>query len=311
MKPKINLVALLVVIATFNIHGQDRPKIEHNLMPVPASIQFNNGRLTISSSLKVAIKGHNDARLQSAIDRAMRRLETRTGLTLERVLIQDENLAAFVIRCAGPGKSIPSVDEDESYSLEVSATRAVLDAPTVIGAVRGLETFLQLLSGDQEGYFIPVVKVQDRPRFPWRGLMIDVCRHWQPMEVIKRNLDGMAAVKLNVLHLHLTEDQGFRIESKKFPELHEKGSDGLYFTQEQMREIIEYARMRGIRVVPEFDMPGHATSWLASHPELGSQPGPYQIERRWGIFDPVLDPTNEALYKFLDGFLGEMARLFT
>ncbi len=310
MKLRISHVAILFVLTTFNIFGQDRQKIEHNLMPVPASINFNIGRLTISSSLKIAIKGHNDTRLQSAIDRAMRRLEARTGLTLARGLIEDESSATLVIRCAGPGKSIPSVDEDESYSLKVSASQAVLDAPTVIGAVRGLETFLQLLGGDQEGYFIPVVNVEDRPRFPWRGLMIDVCRHWQPMEVIKRNLDAMAAVKLNVLHLHLTEDQGFRIESKKFPELHEKGSDGLFFTQEQMREIIEYARMRGIRVVPEFDMPGHASSWLASHPELGSQPGPYQIERRWGIFDPVLDPTNEALYKLLEGFLGEMAKLF-
>jgi hexosaminidase len=130
------------------------------------------------------------------------------------------------------------------------------------------------------------------------------------MEVIKRNLDGMAAVKLNVLHLHITEDQGFRIESKKYPKLHQLGSDGNYYTQAEMREIIEYARMRGIRVVPEFDMPGHTTSWFVGHPELASKPGPYQIERKWGIFDPVMDPSNEQLYELLDGFLGEMAALF-
>src|SRR5262245_2038538 len=310
MMPRLYLFVIIFVVGTFTIFGQERDPIEHNLMPVPASFFFKSGRLTVSSALTVTIKGYSDTRLQSAIDRAMRRLEARTGLTLARGLIKDESAATFVIRCAGPGKPIPSVDEDESYSLEVSTSQAVLDAPTVVGVVRGLDTFLQLLGGDKGGYFIHAVKVQDRPRFPWRGLMIDVCRHWQPMEVIKRNLDAMAAVKLNVLHLHLTEDQGFRIESKKYPELHEKGSDGLYFTQEQMREIIEYARMRGIRVIPEFDMPGHATSWLVSHPELGSQPGPYQIEHRWGVFDPALDPTNEALYKMLDGFLGEMAKLF-
>jgi len=140
--------------------------------------------------------------------------------------------------------------------------------------------------------------------------MIDVARHWQPMKVIKRNLDGMALVKLNVLHLHLTEDQGFRIESKTFPRLHELGSDGHYFTQEQMREIIAYAAARGIRVVPEFDIPGHATSWVVGFPELASAPGPYAIERKWGVFDPVLDPTNPKLYEVLDGFLGEMAALF-
>ena len=120
----------------------------------------------------------------------------------------------------------------------------------------------------------------------------------------------MAAVKLNVLHLHLTEDQGFRIESKRYPSLHEKGSDGNYFTQAEMKELIAYATDRGIRVVPEFDIPGHSTSWLVGHPELGSAPGPYSIERTWGIMEPALDPTREEVYKLLDGFLGEMAALF-
>jgi len=130
------------------------------------------------------------------------------------------------------------------------------------------------------------------------------------METLKRNLDGMAAVKLNVFHWHLSEDQGFRVESKKFPKLHQLGSDGNYFTQEQVKEIIAYARDRGIRVVPEFDIPGHSTSWLVGYPELGSAPGPYTIERRPGIFEPALDPTREEVYKFLDTFLGEMAALF-
>ena len=130
------------------------------------------------------------------------------------------------------------------------------------------------------------------------------------MDVVKRNLDLMAAVKLNVLHLHLTEDQGFRIESKRYPSLHEKGSDGNYFTQAEMKGLIAYAAERGIRVVPEFDIPGHSTSWLVGHPELGSAPGPYSIERTWGIMEPALDPTREEVYKLLDGFLGEMAALF-
>jgi hexosaminidase len=186
----------------------------------------------------------------------------------------------------------------------------VLKAPTVVGVLRGLETFLQLLEGDREGFYLPAVSIQDRPRFPWRGLLIDIGRHFEPMEVIKRNLDAMAAVKLNVLHWHLTEDQGFRIESKRFPKLHRMGSDGLFYTQDEAREVIRYAAARGIRVVPEFDMPGHATSWLVGHPELGSAPGPYTIERRPGIFDPSLDPTREETYKFLDAFLGEMAALF-
>jgi hexosaminidase len=131
-----------------------------------------------------------------------------------------------------------------------------------------------------------------------------------PVPVIKRNLDAMAAVKLNVLHWHLSDDQGFRMESRRFPELQRLGSDGNYYTQADVREVIAYARERGIRVVPEFDMPGHTTSWFVSHPELASAPGPYVIERAWGIFDPAMNPTKAELYAFLDGFIGEMAALF-
>jgi hexosaminidase len=218
--------------------------------------------------------------------------------------------ATLVIETASTGSAIPKLGDDESYKLEISGSQARLNAPTTVGAMRGLETFLQLLEGDREGFYLPAVSIDDRPRFPWRGLMIDSARHFQPVEVLKRNLDAMAAVKLNVLHWHLTEDQGFRVETKKFPELYQMGSDGLYYTQAEIRDIIAYAADRGIRVMPEFDMPGHATSWVVSHPEIASAPGPYKIERRPGIFDPTLDPTNEKTYKLLKGFFAEMSSLF-
>jgi hexosaminidase len=286
------------------------PSRQHRLMPVPASVQLRPGRLKIDASFRVAAAGHTDARLEAAINRAARRLEGRTGFEFSRAPSGDARAAALVIECQGPGGEVPSIKEDESYSLEVSDKQAVLKAATVVGALRGLETFLQLLDGDRQGYFIPAASIRDKPRFPWRGLLIDVGRHYEPMEVLKRNLDAMAAVKLNVLHWHLTEDQGFRLESKRYPRLHQMGSDGLYYTQEQVREVINYARERGIRVMPEFDMPGHATSWLVAHPELGSAPGPYSIERKAGIFDPAFDPTRDELYKFLEGFFTEVARLF-
>ncbi len=281
-----------------------------NLMPVPHQVEFLPGRMSIASSFTVATKGADDARLHRGIDRAMRRLEGRTGLTLQRGLAKDPDTASLMIEAKSPGEAVPSVDEDESYTFVVSEKQAKLQAPTVVGALRGLETFLQLIEGDRNGYYLPQVRIEDKPRFPWRGLLIDSARHFQPVDVLKRNLDGMAAVKLNVLHWHLTEDQGFRIESLKHPKLHQMGSDGLYYTQAQAREIIEYARDRGIRVVPEFDMPGHVTSWLVGYPELASLPGPYQIERQPGIMEPALDPTREEVYKFLDIFLGEMAALF-
>ncbi len=305
--------ALLFPLITIGVSAaQDgaKPPARHTLMPVPKSLAFRPGRLMVQSSFTVAVTKQSDARLLAGLDRALRRLERRTGLEFPRGLAKDAAAATFVIECDGPGSKIPSVDENEAYVLTIDAKQAVLKAPTTVGALRGFETLLQLMDGDRTGYFLPAVTVDDAPRFPWRGLLIDVCRHWLPIDVIKRNLDGMAAVKLNVLHLHLTEDQGFRVESKKFPKLQQMGSDGNFFTQDQIREIVAYATERGIRVVPEFDMPGHVSSWLVGHPELASAPGPYEIGRTWGVFDGALDPTREALYKFLDVFYGEMASLF-
>ena len=286
------------------------PALTHHLMPVPASIAFQSGRVPITAATTLAVTGVSDERLRAATQRMMRRLESRTGYTMARAFATDVASATIVVEAAAPGASLPSLNEDESYSLTAAGTQVVAKAPTVVGAMRGLETLLQLVTGDREGFFIPAVTIQDRPRFRWRGLLIDVGRHFEPVEVIKRQLDGMAAVKLNVLHFHLSEDQGFRVESRKFPKLHQLGSDGDYYTQDQLRDIVEYARMRGIRVVPEFDMPGHVTSWVVGYPELASAPGPYYIERRFGVFDAAFDPTRDSTYKFVDTFIGEMAKMF-
>ena len=315
MRLRQHISATLLLTFVINASAQTagpalRPAPRHNLMPVPASVRFGTGRLAVNKSFTVAARGHTDERLRAGVERALRRLEGRTVLELPLELANDAGAAALVVDCKGPGQAVPSVEEDESYSLDVSDKQAVLRAATVVGALRGLETFLQLLEGDREGFYVPAVSIEDRPRFRWRGLLIDVGRHYEPVAVLKRNLDAMAAVKLNVLHWHLSEDQGFRIESRKFPKLTGLGSDGLFYTQDEAREIIAYARERGIRVVPEFDMPGHSTSWLVGYPELGSAPGPYKIERGAGIFEPALDPTREEVYKFLDQFLGEMAALF-
>jgi len=140
--------------------------------------------------------------------------------------------------------------------------------------------------------------------------MLDSSRHFMPLEVVRRNLDAMAAVKLNVFHWHLSDDQGFRVESRRFPKLHEAGSDGLFYTQEEIRGVVAYARDRGIRVIPEFDIPGHTEAWLAAYPELGSVPGPFEIGRTWGVLENVIDPSKEATYAFLDSFFEEMTGLF-
>ena len=279
---------------------------------MPESLTVQPGRLALDSTFSYAVAGYSDSRLVGALGRVARRLEGRTGLILPRAPVAAESAsgATLVVRVAGPGGAVQSVDEDESYALTIGARQARLEAPTVVGALRGLETFLQLIEGDAAGWHLPLVTIHDRPRFAWRGLLIDVARHWEPVAVVERNLDAMAAVKLNVFHWHLSDDQGFRVESVRYPRLQAMGSDGQYYSQDQIREIVAYARDRGIRVVPEFDMPGHATSWFAGYPEYASGPGPFAVQRAFGVFDPVFDPTREDVYRFLDGFVGEMAALF-
>jgi len=280
----------LLIIAATLLNAQP------SLMPWPAKIEMGQGSLTIGPMLRIAIRGYSEPRLESAV----RRLGE---------LITD-GPATLVIECDHAAESVQQLGEDESYHLEITQTQAHLSAPNPLGVLRGLETFRQLVSLGQQGFAAPAVDIQDHPRFPWRGLHLDVSRHWMPVEVVKRNLDAMAAVKLNVFHWHLTDDQGFRVESKRFPKLHVFGSDGLYYTQEQVREVVAYARGRGVRVVPEFDIPGHTTSWLVGYPQLASATGPYKIERNWGVFDPTLDPTRESTYQFLDALIDEMAGLF-
>ncbi len=280
-----------------------------DLLPWPASISRRAGRLALDSTFTWTVSGYSDGRLVRAVDRALRRLEGRTGMILPRTPTRS-GAATLVVRAAGPGMAVQGVGEDESYTLDVASGGAVLAAPTVVGIIRGLETFLQLVRGDGSGWSLPLVRIADRPRFPWRGLLVDVARHWEPPAVIERTLDAMAAVKLNVLHWHLSDDQGFRVESRRYPKLQELGSDGDYYTQDQVRAIVAYARDRGIRVVPEFDMPGHAQSWFVGYPRYASAPGPYHIAERFGVHDAVFDPAKEATYRFLDGFVGEMVKLF-
>jgi len=282
------------------------------LMPIPAKLEFRADQFHLNKDFQLAIEGEQHPRLYKAATRFLQRLGGRTGLFFKQGYIskadQSES-AGLVIRVKRQAKV--ELHEDESYKLIILNRRIELTANTDLGAMHGLETLLQLLMHNADAYHFPGVHIEDAPRFPWRGLLMDVSRHYMPLDVIKRNLDAMAAFKMNVFHWHLTDDQGFRIECKTFPKLHEMGSDGFYYTHEQVREVIQYAADRGIRVMPEFDVPGHATSWVVGHPELASGPGPFVIERNAGVFLPTLNPIEENTYTFLEAFFAEMSALFT
>lgn len=284
------------------------------LMPWPAIVEMRSAPgeegLAIGPEFQVAVGGTGGPRVERAARRLVERLARQTGLALPLPGPLTEQ-TTLEIRCDDPGRPVPHLGMDEAYSLTIDSRRAVLEAASAWGILRGLETFLQLVEPASTSEFrVPTLLVLDWPRFPWRGLLLDSGRHFMGVETVKRTLDGMAAVKLNVLHWHLSDDQGFRVESRRYPALYEKGSDGLFYTQAEIRDVIAYAADRGIRVVPEFDVPGHSTSWFVGHPELATAPGPYAIERRWGIFEPVMDPTKEEVYELLEGFFGEMAAVF-
>jgi hexosaminidase len=301
-----------------------------SLMPIPASVSTIAGRFQLTENFTISIKAdQKDTVLFEAVNRMFNTLNRRTGLYFRQQFIKaghftDTASMLVIVK----QKESAAIGVDESYQLTISDRQVIIRAENSIGAIRALETILQLATPGPNGFYFPLVTISDHPRFKWRGLMIDVARHFIPMDVLKRNIDAMAAVKLNVLHLHLTDDQGFRVESKLFPLLQEKGSNGNYYTQTEIRDMIIYAAKRGIIVVPEFDIPGHTTSWFAGYPALATRAGsyepgaPYKIDHSKQVNPmdliqtmqttafPAFHPAKESVYQFLEGFIAEISALF-
>jgi hexosaminidase len=300
---RTQLILTVIVLIATAATAQPQPQL--NLMPMPASVQPATGQLLIDQSFSVAVTGTHDAALDSGVRRFQTQLSKQTGIPFRP---KPGAAPTLQVHADHGREAVQKLGEDESYELTITDSGAKLAAPTPLGVLHGLETFLQLVQPSTTGFSVPCVTIKDQPRFPWRGLLIDVSRHFIPLDVLKRNLDALAAVKMNVLHWHLSDDQGFRVESKKFPKLTGMGSDGLFYTQNEIREFIAYAHDRGIRVMPEFDIPGHSRSWFLGYPELSSGTGPYTLES--GGIAPIMDPTQESTYKFLEKFIAEMAALF-
>jgi hexosaminidase len=264
----LGILILIAAIAWFGFLKPEPPPIseadraEITLMPLPAEMKLGNGVFVLSEELSHEFTGKSGPRLEKAVDRFYKKLSRQTGLAFG-----NGTEKTLVLKCLQAETSYPSLEDDESYSIRVTGEKIVVEAPSSTGILYALESLLQL--------------VQEK-NMAWRGVMIDACRHWIPKEVILRNLEAMGTLKMNVFHWHLTEYQGFRVESKVFPLLHELGSGGDYYTQEEISEVIEYAADRGIRVIPEFDLPGHSTSWFVGYPELASAPGPYVLDSIFG-----------------------------
>ena len=319
---------LLVLLLAGVTSSAQIQKEQLNLMPWPQSVVVNDGNFALNRNFKVNITGNPNPRIFGGVTRFLRRLDGRTGIFFEQGFISKLNEfpnAELQINCDKNGKI--GLYEDESYSLDIKSNKITINATSDLGALHGLETLLQLLQNDSKSFYFPVSQISDFPRFTWRGLMIDAARHFQPVDVIKRNIDALAAMKMNVFHWHLVDDQGWRIETKKHPKLIELASDGLYYTQEEIRNIVKYADERGILIVPEIDVPGHGSAILTAYPEIGSKVitltggtsekniqgtaiATYGIERNAGIFSPTLDPSNPKTYKILSELFDEVCPLF-
>lgn len=328
--PNKKLITILCLLSAFFGKAQDISSL--HLLPLPKDIKLQTGSFRLTENFTVSIhESTADTILVKAVNRMYQTLNRRSGAYFkQRIITSKDNSDTASLQVTVGRAVLPTIGADESYSLTITNDKVILNAPTTLGALHGLETILQLLAKNNTGeFYFPAVTIQDAPRFQWRGLMLDVSRHFIPVDVIKRNIEAMAAVKMNVLHWHLTDDEGFRVESKTFPQLHGKGSNGDYYTQAQIKDMIAFAEERGIIIVPEFDMPGHTRSWFAGYPQLASAPGPYVPGPRYDIHkaeqmtlnsiiklittspSPTIDPTKETTYEFIDKFIAEMSSLFT
>lgn len=286
--------------------GAEKPVI----MPAPASIQTDGATSPLPKTIVIRWDGKALSVLATAVERFRTRLEKLTGQPI-RFVSSSADASAFTItlHCAGKDGAFPALDMPEQYALTVSASGATLDAAGPAGILHGLASLLQLAGRDATGAVITHASLNDTPRFRWRGLMIDVSRHFMSIPTLQRQIDAMEMVKLNVLHLHLSDGQGFRVESRLLPRLHTVASHGAYYTQKQIRALVTYAAERGIRVVPEFDTPGHTFALLEAYPRYAAQ-APLNMEDRAEKNRAALDPTNPATYRFVTALYGEMASLF-
>ena len=323
MKKLLLTLAAGIVLCSCGSHD---PQIA--IVPYPNHLETGRGTYRVTDR-PVTCDSRTDERTQRAVVGFAARLATVTGGT-NPVTVADE-VPASGIRFV-TDESLPA----EGYELNVDGEGIEVRASQFPGFLYALQSLEQLLPAAVYGtepapdaaWEVPCVKIADAPRFAYRGMHLDVARHFFSVDEVKRYIDVMAIHKLNTLHWHLTDDQGWRIEIKRYPELTAVGSirkatvvrkewgtyDGTpyggFYTQDEIRDVVKYAADRGVTVIPEIDLPGHMLAALTAYPELGCTGGPYEVWGRWGVADDVLCPGREKTFEFLEGVLTEVMELF-
>lgn len=311
MKPLILLILGSFLAAT----AAASTNVEISVVPEPNSIVYRSGSFRLTGATGI-VCAENDTSIGKYLKQQLLffthldlKMSAESAGKRNTIVLRTER--AFVIH--GP----------EAYRLEVSPETVRLISGTREGLFRGVQTLLQLIPlpgpGDSASFDVPSCRIVDHPRFTWRGLNLDCVRHFMTPDFIKRYIDLLAYYKFNVFHWHLTDDQGWRIQIKKYPRLTSVGAwrtegngqkYGGYYTQKEIREIVAYARSRFITVVPEIEMPGHCQASLAAYPENGSVPGPFQVGTQWGVYKNIYSPAKKSTYTFLENVLSEVIELF-
>jgi hexosaminidase len=293
-----------------------------SLIPLPQTVKNDTGTFILLSGNGVEFDEKN-----AELSLIYNYLKNQLKDFYQFELISDKN--------AGIKLSIDkNIENDEGYSLIINKKGIEIKGKTPRGLFYGIQSFLQILPAEKkkiEGFKIPCITIIDEPQFKWRGLHLDVCRHFFTVEEVKKLLDVVASLKINTFHWHLTDDQGWRIQIKKYPKLTEIGSwrkanllnyvieyplkydnqrYGGFYTQEQIKEVVEYAKTRFITIVPEIEMPGHAVAALTAYPEYSCTGGPFEVLTEWGVSDDVFCPGKDATFNFIQDILSEVIDLF-
>lgn len=272
-------------------------------VPVPRHLEPRWGRLDLHRGIRLETPAHASVGLRRLIRRHQRRFDAL-------LTAPASDAPRLTIRVRDDLDRFPQLGDDEAFSCRVTSGGADIEAATPFGVSHALERFLQLVARDAVGPHVPAVLLEDGPRLRWRGLLLDLARHHMPLPALLRTLDGMAALGLNVLHLHLNDDQGFRVETPSCPELFERSSDGQYLREAEIERLVADAAIRGIRVVPELDVPGHAGAILWARPELAAGEPPSALPRSFGPSRHALDPTRDETWALLDAVVGDLAGHF-
>ncbi len=317
------IISLATTGLLFSCSGKkEMREANYQVVPLPAEIITENGMpFTLSKATKIVFPQENE-KMQRNAQFLAAYLEIATGIKPEITTTAPQKNAVILALDAANGNP-------EAYRIEVNENTITITGSSEAGVFYGIQTLRKATPvGENISVMYPQVIINDQPRFGYRGMMLDVARHFEPADFVKKYIDMLALHNINRFHWHLTDDQGWRIEIKKFPKLTEIGAfrketvigkntgkydgkpHGGFYTQDEIRDIVKYAEERYITIIPEIDLPGHMLSALAAYPELGCTGGPYEVAKEWGVFEDVLCPGKEATFEFLEGVLSEVMELF-